>query len=103
MAGREICGVIAVRISHYLMAAEGPKTRRGYGVMDECWLFINALEREDPADRGAYLDAACAGRPALRKRIDELLRSYHEAGDFLDAPALEQLAAAGRLLSLLRQ
>jgi hypothetical protein len=67
--------------------------------MDERTVFINALEREDPADRAAYLDAACAGRPGLRKRVEELLCFHQEADDFLDVPALEQLADAGQLPS----
>ena len=66
--------------------------------MNERTIFLEALDREGPA-RAAYLDAACAGRPLLRKRVEELLRCHREAGDFLDVPALEQLAAAGWLLS----
>ena len=91
---REIRGVVPVGFSHYPVAAEGPKTRRGSWALGECMLFINALERGDPA----YLDAACAGRQALRKRIDGLLRSYEEKeGDFLAVPTvrLDQVRPAG--------
>jgi serine/threonine-protein kinase len=63
--------------------------------------FLDALGREDPADRAAYLDAACAGQPALRERIEELLRSHQELGDFLDVPVLEQLTAE-QLLAFLK-
>jgi hypothetical protein len=61
--------------------------------MTERALFFNALARTDPAQRAAYLDTACAGDPALRARIEALLRSSDAAGDFLDTPAVEQLAA----------
>ncbi len=41
-----------------------------------------------PADtRPDYLDQACAGDPALRQRVEELLRLDEEAGDFLQRPA----------------
>jgi hypothetical protein len=61
--------------------------------MTEQALFLAALERTDPAERTAYLDAACAGDPALRTRIEALLRSSDHAGTFLDMPAIEQLVA----------
>jgi WD40 repeat protein/tRNA A-37 threonylcarbamoyl transferase component Bud32 len=64
-------------------------------------IFLNALEIEDPAARGAYLDTACAGRPALRQRVEELLRSHQEAESFLNVPALEQVAAAEQSLTFL--
>ncbi len=37
--------------------------------------------------RAAYLDEACAGDPALRRRVAELLRAAQEAGAFLRQPA----------------
>ena len=36
-------------------------------------VFYAALDRPDPADRAAYLDAACAGDPDLRARVERLL------------------------------
>src|SRR5262249_11593254 len=59
-------------------------------------IFLGALDREDPAERAAYLDAVCAGKPALRQRIEELLRSHREADTFLNVPAPDALAARGR-------
>ena len=38
--------------------------------MKERDLFIEALQRPGPAERAAYLERACAGDPALRRRID---------------------------------
>src|SRR5262249_17384013 len=59
--------------------------------MVERTIFLNALDQDDPERRRAYLDFACAGNPALRKRIEALLRSHQEADTFLDVPAIEQL------------
>ena len=64
-------------------------------------VFLAALEIEDPAARAAYLDEACAGKPALRQRIEQLLQSDREAETFLDVPALEQLASEERALTFL--
>jgi hypothetical protein len=59
--------------------------------MSERSIFLNALDREDPADRAAYLDAACAGKPELRERIERLLRSHAVEDTFLEVPAPEQM------------
>jgi WD40 repeat protein/tRNA A-37 threonylcarbamoyl transferase component Bud32 len=69
--------------------------------MSERSIFLNALDREGPADRAAYLDAACAGRPDLRQRIERLLQSHREEDTFLNVPAPEQLARAEQALSFL--
>lgn len=61
--------------------------------MTERGLFVDALERTDPGERAAFLDAVCAGKPALRARIEALLLASDDAGAFLDVPAIEQLAA----------
>jgi len=50
--------------------------------MNERASFTEALDRETPEDRAAYLDAACAGDPALRGRVETLLRSHEAAGEF---------------------
>src|SRR6266496_1206070 len=39
-------------------------------------------------ERAAYLDEACAGDGVLRQRVEQLLRSSEQAGDFLQEPAL---------------
>ena len=61
--------------------------------MGERAIFFEAVEKDDPAERAAYLDDACAGDPNLRRRIEALLQSHATVGDFLDMPAAEQLAA----------
>jgi WD40 repeat protein len=47
--------------------------------MSERDIFTVALRKEDPAERLAYLDQACGGDAALRRRIEALLSA--EAGD----------------------
>jgi serine/threonine protein kinase/WD40 repeat protein len=54
--------------------------------MQEQSVFIEALEKQDPAERTAYLDRACAGDPYLRQRIERLLARHGQADEFLDAP-----------------
>ena len=42
-------------------------------VMSERSLFLAALEYDEPAERSAYLERACAGEPALRAEVEKLL------------------------------
>ncbi len=56
--------------------------------MTERELFIAALQKENLAERQAYLDAACADGPELREQVQGLLRLYEGAGSFLQKPAL---------------
>jgi eukaryotic-like serine/threonine-protein kinase len=55
-------------------------------------LFAAALEKRSPAERAAFLDKACAGNPALRQRVEALLRAHEKVGDYLERPAVEQMA-----------
>jgi serine/threonine protein kinase len=50
-------------------------------------IFIEALEKEDPADRAAFLDQVCSTDPALRQRIERLLQRHQQTDSFLDCPA----------------
>jgi WD40 repeat protein len=50
-------------------------------------IFLAAIDRPDAAARAAYLAAACAGDPALRDRVEALLRSHEGAGSFLASQA----------------
>src|SRR5262245_47495991 len=52
----------------------------------EVVLFSAALEL-DARQRAAFLDQACADDPALRQRVDTLLRVHQEAAPFLENPA----------------
>src|SRR5437667_8649350 len=47
-------------------------------------IFSAALDRESPAERAAYLDAACGPDAALRERVEALLRAHDRAGGFLE-------------------
>jgi WD40 repeat protein/tRNA A-37 threonylcarbamoyl transferase component Bud32 len=69
--------------------------------MSERSIFLNALDREDPAARAAYLDQACAGRPELRQRIERLLRAHQVQSSFLEVPAPEQLDRSDLALTFL--
>ena len=60
--------------------------------MTEETIFAVALEKRDPADRAAYLDEACGGDPGLRQRVEAMLRSHAKLGNFLERPAVEQVA-----------
>src|SRR5436305_13944538 len=51
-------------------------------------LFLAALEKDSAAERAAFLDAACAGDPALRQKVVELLQEQEQVGGFLETPAL---------------
>jgi serine/threonine protein kinase len=50
-------------------------------------LFEGALEREG-SEREEFLDNACTGDLALRQEVESLLRSYGQAGSFMEAPAV---------------
>src|SRR5262249_41075744 len=68
-------------------------TSRSSQLMNERSIFFEALDRDTPAERSAYLDAVCGGDVALRQRLEGLLRSPQEAGSVLDNTAPERLAA----------
>jgi hypothetical protein len=50
--------------------------------MSEDAIFCNALEKS-PEQRAEYLDEACGDNLQLRRRVEALLRSHEECGDFL--------------------
>jgi TolB-like protein/Tfp pilus assembly protein PilF len=56
-------------------------------------LFHAALDVA-PANRAAYLDAACGADEGLRAEVASLLASDQEAGDFIEHPAATLLSAA---------
>jgi eukaryotic-like serine/threonine-protein kinase len=57
-------------------------------------LFAATLEKP-PAKRAAYLDQACADEPALRERVEALLRAQVAAGSFLENPAAQTATTGG--------
>ena len=52
-------------------------------------VFSAALDCGSADERQAYLDQACADDPALRQRVEALLRAHERAGGFLGAPGPE--------------
>src|SRR5438552_4218316 len=60
--------------------------------MNERSIFMEALEKDTPARRSAYLAGACGGDAALRQRVEALLASHEQAGSFLGKPVAERLA-----------
>jgi serine/threonine protein kinase/tetratricopeptide (TPR) repeat protein len=46
----------------------------------------DAVEKADPAERAAYLDAACGGDATLRRHVEALLHKREQAGSFLNSP-----------------
>ena len=57
-------------------------------------IFLAAIEKQDPADRLAYLEEACASDSALRDRVEALLKAHADTGQLPDpiAPAASDLA-----------
>jgi eukaryotic-like serine/threonine-protein kinase len=56
--------------------------------MNEETLFAAALEKSTPSDRQAFLEKACAGDVALRRRVERLLAAHMETSGILDEPAI---------------
>lgn len=50
-------------------------------------IFLQAMELPAPVERAAFLDQACAGQPALKARVEALIRSADEGDSLLDSPA----------------
>ncbi|MCG3163293.1 MAG: Protein TolB [Acidobacteria bacterium] len=64
-------------------------------------IFHAALDRA-PGDRAAFLDEACKGDPALRKEAENLLASFDDAGDFIEAPLVsDSLSSSAQTKSIL--
>ncbi len=55
-------------------------------MMDDRSIFLEALERRDPAEREEFLDEACRDDIELRQRVERLLAAHADAGSFLEQP-----------------
>jgi eukaryotic-like serine/threonine-protein kinase len=60
-------------------------------------IFDAALELSS-AQRAAFLDRACAGAPAVRQRVEALLRAHQTAGGFMESPAVGPMPRTPDLL-----
>src|SRR6266849_728822 len=67
--------------------------------MQEQSIFIEALDKEDPAERAAFLARVCASDPALRQRIERLLQRHQQADSFLESPAAAQVGTVDQPLT----
>jgi serine/threonine protein kinase len=50
-------------------------------------IFLAAVEKQDAAERDAYLREACGQDEDLRRQVDALLGKHAQAGSFLEPPA----------------
>ena len=57
--------------------------------MREQEIYIEAVNRRDPAERSRFLDEACGENRALRERVENLIRHAEEVGSFLESSPLE--------------
>src|SRR5262245_27750014 len=64
--------------------------------MNEATIFTEAIQLADPAERAAYLDAACGEDEALRQRVEMLLAAHEARDSFLDQPVGPASFAAAR-------
>jgi hypothetical protein len=57
-------------------------------------LLFAALALPTAAERAAFLNLACAGDAELHRQVETLLQAHANAGDFLNKPVVDLLAAA---------
>jgi eukaryotic-like serine/threonine-protein kinase len=73
-------------------------------MLDQGWdnlkEIFHAAMALPPTERAAYLDRACEGNPSLRRRVESLLKSAEETGNFVDLPGF---AAAADMLIEFRE
>lgn len=50
-------------------------------------IFLQAMELPTAVERAAFLDQACAGQPALKARVEGLIRTADQSDSLLDGPA----------------
>ncbi|MBL9173804.1 MAG: protein kinase, partial [Verrucomicrobiales bacterium] len=58
-------------------------------------IFFEALQKNTPEERAAFLDGACGRDPSRRARVEALLDNHFQPTDFMQNPAVE---AAGLTL-----
>jgi eukaryotic-like serine/threonine-protein kinase len=60
--------------------------------MSERSIFLAVLEIDNPVERAAYLDRVCAGDPALRAQVEQLLNAHQDPDPFMERPACALVA-----------
>ena len=58
--------------------------------IDEESIFAEAIGKQSPEDRNAYLDAACGSDSDLRARVEALLVAHENPDSFLDPPDADE-------------
>ncbi|HVN82566.1 MAG TPA: protein kinase, partial [Terriglobia bacterium] len=56
--------------------------------------LLDAARGQEPEQREAYLDQACAGDKDLRREVEALLAAHEKAGNAVEIPALDLAAQA---------
>jgi len=56
------------------------------------------MDRKTAQEQADYLQSACAGKPELRRRVEELLRAHEEASSFLAEPSVPMDTVAAGLI-----
>jgi serine/threonine protein kinase/WD40 repeat protein len=57
-------------------------------------ILAAAVEMSSEAERRQFVDQACAGDTALKRRLEELIENHFQAGNFLESPAAHLVATA---------
>jgi eukaryotic-like serine/threonine-protein kinase len=63
-------------------------------------IFFEALDKNTPEERAAFLDGACGRNPARRARVEALLADHFQHSSFLDKPAVEAGDPTSRVSSM---
>jgi serine/threonine protein kinase len=66
--------------------------------MNERDIFIAALQRQNAADRSAFLAEACGCDMELREQVEALLCEHEQLGSFLEAPAASPVATVDEMM-----
>jgi eukaryotic-like serine/threonine-protein kinase len=75
-----------------------PRAHERFAVTVES-IFAAALALGSPSERAAYLDRACAGNPASRKEVEELLAAHAASNPLGRPPANVALTGAYEAVS----
>jgi WD40 repeat protein/serine/threonine protein kinase len=67
--------------------------------MDEASIFLEALQKQSPQERAAFLDQACGSHHELRHSVELLLKAHAKAGDFLAPPSTGPTHDTAEILS----
>ena len=54
-------------------------------------IFFEALDKNTPEERAAFLDGACGRNPALRTRVEGLLADHFEHDAFMKKPPRKEI------------